>query len=339
MKKYFFLLTLILLLLPFFAVNAQGFGFTGDSVNLEVIPISPRAYQTVNVTLTSYIGDIDGATITWQVNGKTESTGKGIKNFSFTVGSISQTTVLDITVVFQNGEAERKSLRIKPSDVDLIWQSESFTSPFYKGKKMFSHENRISIIAFPHMTNDNGVEINPKNLIYKWSRSGNVVSEASGYGKNIYTFNGPLISRAQNITVEVTSPDHPILRAFARFDLPPIEPELVFYRKNPIYGIEFQKALTGQVELKDSKEITIIGMPYYFGVLNSFSSDLIYKWAINGAPIAESSGNVQTFRQKEGVSGTSNISLSIENTEKILQYASTKFNLKFGETSSSNPTF
>ncbi|MFZ2522014.1 MAG: hypothetical protein WAX44_01910 [Minisyncoccia bacterium] len=339
MKKYFFLLALILSLLPFYKAHSQGLEQINNSVNMEVIPLSPRAYQTVRVTLTNYIKDLDSSTITWQVNGRTEASGKGIKNFSFTVGGISQTTTLEIIVVFNNGSVERKKINIKPSDVDLIWQSESFVPPFYKGKRMFSHENRLSIIAFPHMTNENGVEINPKSLVYKWSKSENVVSEASGYGKNIYTFNGPLISRSQNITVEVTSPDNPGLRAFARFDLPPVEPELIFYRKNPLYGIELQRALAGEVELKDSKEIVVIGMPYYFGVLNSFSSDLLYKWAINGVQVAESSGNIQTFRQKEGVSGTANISLSIENTEKILQYASTKFNLKFGEISLSNPIF
>lgn len=339
MRKYIFLLILVLFLLPFHEARSQGFGLGGDSVNVDMIPISPRAYQSVSVTLTSYLGDLDSATITWQINGKTEVSGKGIKKFSFSVGSISQTTSLDIIIVFQNGSSERKSLKIKPTDVDLIWQSESYVSPFYKGKALFSHQNKITFIALPHMTNQSGAEINPKNLIYKWSNAETVVDTASGYGKNVYSFNAPLISRNLNVTVEVTSPDS-TTRGFARIEVPPVEPEVIIYRKDPLYGIEFQKALTGNINMGSLKEITVIGTPFYFGVLNNFSSDLKYEWQINGAKTGNGvQTNTQIFRQKGGVSGVANISLSVENTERILQFARNKFSIEFGQEVTNNSLF
>lgn len=344
-----FCLLISTLLLPL-TLSAQIFQFSGDDIDAQMIPISPKAFQEVGVTLASYIADLNSATIRWSLDGKVVAEGKGLKNYRFTVGNIGESTTLDIDIILFSGQSTKKSIKIRPADVDLVWQSDSFVPPFYKGKQMFSHQNRITFIAFPHMKNGPGGEIDPKDLIYKWSRNGAVSENSSGYGKNIYTYDGPLISRTQNITVEVTSTDSS-LRGFARIEVPPIEPDLILYRKNPIYGIEFQRALSGEIDMTGSKEITVIGEPYYFGTLNSFSGELMYKWAINGNPLSNSSqnsgqnsqfndqSNVQVFRQKEGVTGKALISLSIENVEKILQYASNRFDVKFGEVKQSNPTF
>ncbi|MFZ2522872.1 MAG: hypothetical protein WAW92_00630, partial [Minisyncoccia bacterium] len=115
----------------------------------------------------------------------------------------------------------------------------------------------------------------------------------------------------------------------ARIKVDPIEPTILFYAKNPIYGIEFQKALEGTVKLENTKELTVFAAPYFFGVRSPSSYDLTYKWSINGAKIGGDSSNIQTFVQKEGTSGKALISISAESASKILQYTKNSFNIEF----------
>ncbi len=324
-RSFFVLFSLLILSSP---LQAQ-FNEFQTTINVEMIPTNPGPNEKVVVSVVSYSTNIDAANFTWRVNGKVVKTGRGEKVFTFTTGDFNTTTTLTVSVTTMEGETITQTYYIKPAQIDILWQTESFTPPFYKGKALFSHQNKITFIAIPHLTS-RGVEISAKNLIYKWSKNGTVIDSASGYGKNTYTFVSPLISRGVDVSVEVSSSlTGAVGRAEASIN--PIEPDIVFYKKNPLYGIEFQNALSATVSLTDSKEILIVGMPFYFGTLKSSDSSLNYKWAINGKSINNNlTSNVQVFRQEEGTSGQSNISLSVENTKKVLQFATTNFNLKFG---------
>lgn len=299
-------------------------------INIDISPENPGPNQYVSVYITSYGTDLNGANIIWRINGQTRKSGTGERNFSFTTGNVDSTTRLEIEIETVEGEFITKNIAIKPAGVDLVWQTDGFVPPFYKGKTMFSHQNKISFIALPHLTASNGVEISPSNLIYKWTRNGTVVEQSSGYGKNVFYMTGSIISRPVDIQVEVTSPNSTSVGS-ARAFVEPIEPSVIFYRKNPLYGVEFQKALTSTVDLSDSREITIVGVPLFFGVTNAFSSELSYKWLINGSQIdGDYSQNTRVFRQVEGTKGVSKISLQIEDSNKILQSASSNFSLMFG---------
>jgi len=299
------------------------------NIDITIIPENPKPFEKVRVSVVSFSTNVNSANITWTVNGKQQKTGIGEKVFDFSVGDMNTTTTLDIIIQTQEGETINKTLSIKPTSVDLIWQSESFVPPFYKGKALFSHQNKITFIAMPHITGAGGAEIGAKNLVYRWKKNGSVQDSDSGYAKNTYTFIGSLISRPLNIEVDVSTTAGSD-SGFANITVAPVEPTIIFYNKSPLYGIEFQKALVGVVGLKDLKELSVIAMPMFFGVQDPTSNSLSYKWAINGAPINNGNTTEQVFRQKEGTSGTSNISLSIENQSKILQYANTQFNLSFG---------
>lgn len=331
MKKAFFLFLFILVLGFSGSVCAQTTDLLSANVDVSVIPENPKANESVSVSLVSYSTDINSAKITWNLNGKVVKSGTGEKTFNFSVGDTNTTTALDIIIKTFEGETVTKTLRIRPVDVDLLWQSYGFTPPFYKGKSMFSSQNKITFIALPHMTSESGAEIPAKNLVYKWKNNGTVIDNLSGYGKNTYTLTASLISRPINVGVEVTSLSTGSVGS-ANITVNPSDPVVMFYKKDPLYGIEFQKALTGTVSLQNSKELIVVGVPLFFGTLNSSAPQLAYKWSINGVRINDdTSQSAQVFRQKEGTVGTSNISLSIENSSKILQYASGNFNLTFGK--------
>ena len=332
MRYFFSILFVLSLLVTASTTYAQKFQPpVKTEINVDMSPENPGPNQLVSVFITSYGTNLDYAFMTYKVNGKTEKTGHGIKTFQFVTGDMNTTTTLDIVVNTIEGEIVTQTIKVSPTSVDLIWQSRSYVPAFYKGKALFSHQNLITFVALPHMIGSNGGEINAKNLVYQWKKNGDVVDNASGYGRDTYTLVGSLISRSLDISVQVTSPDADGV-GFARIVANPIEPSIVFYEKSPLYGIEFQKALTETVSLNDSKEVAITAVPFYFGTTDSSSPELSYKWSINNNAINDNTeSTTRVFRQKEGTSGTSYISLAIENSRKILQYASSGFNLKFGK--------
>lgn len=310
--------------------KAQIGNLPQTEIDVQMSPENPAPNSTLNVSVNSYAANIDTSKITWKIDGKTMKSGTGEKIFSFHVGDINTTTVLDIIIETTAGETIEKTYNIKPTSVDLLWESEGFVPPFYKGKSLFSYQNKITIIAIPHITDANGQEINTGNLVYKWTKDGSAITSASGFGKNSFSFIPSIISRPFTIEVNVSTADSDGV-GYANIYLAPSDPIVLFYRKDPLYGIGFQKALSGSVGIGSSREITTIGLPMFFGTTNANSADLVYKWYINSTPINSSpTQSTQVFRQNGDTAGTSNISLSIENDNKILQYASNNFNITFG---------
>ena len=334
MKKIF---TILIIVITIFLhrnqiVLAQTNGLLPSDASVSLNPEMPGANQPVTATASSFSADLNSATISWTVNSKTISSGKGLKTFTFTTGQSNTTTILKVRINTKTGEVINKTFTLKPSNVDLIWQSYGYVPPFYKGKSLFSHQNKIKFVAIPHIINSNGVEVSANNLIYTWTRNGTVLGDFSGYGKNTYTMISSVISRPLDIDVRVTSPSSDDV-ASASTMVSPVDPTVIFYLKDPLYGIEFQKALNGDVSLSGTKEANILVSPFYFGVISSADSSLQYKWNINNSQVDQDfTKPSRVFRQKDGTVGSSNISLSIENSNKILQTASSGFNLEFNNT-------
>lgn len=316
--------------------RAQTGSLLPADVNLTLSPETPGANQQVSAAIDSYSTDLDAATVYWLVNEKTIQSGKGVKTFSFVTGPTNTTTTLSVFVITQTGQKILKTFTIKPSNVDLIWEAYGYTPPFYKGKTLFSHQDEIRFIALPHIIGGSGAEIPAGNLIYKWTRNGTVLGDFSGYGKNTYTMIASVISRPLEIDVEVTSPTSDDL-ARSLVTVNPVEPIIIFYENNPLYGIEFQKALTGTVALSNSKEINVLAEPFFFDESSFASGFLSYNWSINGSQIdTDTTQTSRVFRPKEGTAGTSNISVSIGNTNKMLQSADSSFDLQFNNATKQN---
>ena len=315
--------------------HAQFNEISQAEINIDLVPENPGPNEKVIVFLSSFEINLATANITWKINGQTKKSLEGEKSFSFITGEMNTTTNLDIVIETSDNQTVRKSLEIKPSSVDLIWQSQSYVPPFYKGKSLFSHQNSITFISIPHIT-VGGKEVGVKDLVYTWTNNGKIIEGASGYGKNTYTITPSIISRPLSIQVSVNSSATETV-GYANTIVNPTDPSIILYKKSPLYGIEFQKALRDTEELSDSKEIVLVGIPFFFGNLDASSPDLDYTWSINNRQIdMDKSQNSRVFRQKEGSSGISSISLVVENTNKILQFARTNFNLKFSSINNTN---
>lgn len=206
--------------------------------------------------------------------------------------------------------------------VDLLWQGETYVSPFYKGRSLWSNQSRITFLAMTHGLG------NPANLNYKWTKNGTVLGNINGIGKNTLSFTDSILSRPQTIRVDIISSDQKTVLASASVDVAPTPPILAIYENNPLYGFMFHKETDGAHELQN-KEVTFTAFPFFFSVLNRMDNTVSYEWRTNIGDIETK--NSVTYRAPDDATGTSQIQASVSNKEKILQSSGKNFLIQFGK--------
>lgn len=328
-EKYSILYLIVGVFFYFAFLSTTGAQIPGFEQNLliKVTPTTPSPYEEIVIEIESFITNLDRAEITWLVDGDTRLSGVGIKKLRIVVGDLGEETSVSIIIDTQEGNRIVKQLSFLPALVDLVWEADTYTPPFYKGKPLISSDNTLSIIALPQLTIDGRSFLNPKNLVYTWSRDRRILGSESGFGKQTLVIDGPSIFQDTIISVEVSSLDTS-LRAHKTISITPQDPEILFYEKHPLRGILYNKALVGTFTLY-SDEFVLRAEPYFMSNKDS-KNNLEYNWTLDGKKIT-SVGNEQeiTIRQTEGT-GMSTIALEINNIRKFLQGARSSLTLRFG---------
>lgn len=324
-------LIIINLFIPVYFTEAQSQPPI-DGVSIKTSPETPAPNTSTSVILESYNTDLNNANIVWTVDNKVISKGIGITNLKIIAPPIGKVVNIFASITTVEGREIKKGINIKSSDTDLVWESEGFTPPLYEGKSNFSYQNRIKIIAIPHIKGDSGSEADPKTLSYKWTVNTRVMKNQSGYGKQYLVLKDDLPVDL-SIQVEIISKDGS-QKSVAGIELKPGDPTLNFYEDNPLYGVYYNKTLTDTVRLKDN-EISILAVPYYFSKIKD--SDISRVWSINNIEQQDiKNNNSITLRTAPGSEGSSNISLEIRGINDILQGAKEKMDIYFSKKKEEN---
>ncbi len=328
----FFLILASSLLLPAsIPAHAQlNVGLSPADISTDVEPTNPGPFQQISVTIDSYATDLNGVSISWVVNGKKVVSGIGKKGISLTTGAIGKQTSINITIDSITGTIT-KNITIIPATVDMIWEANTYTPPFFKGKAIFSPESVVTFVAIPHLIR-NGVEVSPKNLIYTWSNNGTVLGSQSGYGKSTLSIAGSIIPRPFDITVEASDPNTGSV-ADGETVLASQTPFVLFYKNDPLYGVQYEHALTGVIPLT-TQEMEITAVPYYFSARSMFDNLLSYNWEINGTPIGDGINSPdKVFRRTGTAVGQSNVSVSTTQSATMFQTANQAVTIDFQNSS------
>ncbi|MES3031453.1 MAG: hypothetical protein V4697_03515 [Patescibacteria group bacterium] len=302
---------------------------SADSMTLTVNPENPAPGQSFRVTLQSYDLDLSGASIVWRVNGQIEAQGIGVGSVSLVAPKSGTALSIIINIKGANGREMEKRLTIKPSSVDLIWEPLGYAPPFFKGKGIFAYQNRIRIVAIPHILQSAGKEIDPKTLVYTWKKDGKYIDNASGYGRQAVEIQTEELPKPQKISVEISNREG-TESAVGEIVLEPGKPSVAFYEEDLLYGTLFNTALGRRVDLKN-KEMKIRAVPYDFN--SSLTRDAnSYVWSINNVEQPDLITNQSiTIRTKGDTDGSSNINLNIRNEDFILQGADGFFSVFFSK--------
>lgn len=207
--------------------------------------------------------------------------------------------------------------------VDLLWQADTYTPPFYKGRALWSSQSSITLMAIP-----NGLG-NTANLNYRWTRNGTVLggpNGASGVGKNSITYSDSILGRSQTFKVEIVGGDQSIL-ASASVSLTPIQPMLAVYENSPLYGFLFNREAGSAYELSSS-EVTLAAFPFFFSSRHRHDGLVNYEWHTNSGETQNS--NSVTYRTAEGAAGSSQISIRARNPVLVMQDVGKNLLVRFG---------
>ncbi len=323
LKKLFIPILVILSFFPVLFLHAQVKG--GDIV-LTVFPEHPAANQNVQAKVDTFTIDLKKAYISWSVNGQRLSGGIGRDTFSFDVGSSLTTSELSVSIETADGQSITKNTYISPLELDLLWQAEnSYTPPFYRGKKLVSKEGEYRIAVMP----STGSSISgTKNFSYNWSKDANVQVGQSGWGKNSFTFKNTYLDRTNTIKVEVSD----ILNKFSgtkSISLEPGNSKIVFYKVDKNLGLLTNASIKDEFEIKKEGE-SIAAAPYFINVDNLNDESIKFNWKVGGEDVyTVTPRNQISVVPESGKSGSTTISLSVENTQNLFQGVKKIINVNF----------
>lgn len=306
-------------------INNVEAALSQTDVSVESIPDIPGPYENVTLNLTSYATDLNRLQINWFENGVSKLSGVGKKQYSFQTKGIGEITTIEARIT-ADGSILSKRFVIKPAGIDMLWEAtDTYVTPFYKGKALPSSEGVIKVVALPHFKNGSGETIS-SSVVYNWKRNYNSVTDSSGYGKNVFLFKQSYLNPIEQIGL--TAIDNSTGSSVKKdVFIKTYTPKILFYEKDPLLGIKYESAFN-EIGVTDAEK-TIIAEPYFFSPGNIFSTDLDFIWKINGTTVTPPDvRNVLTV--KSGGSGESNITLEIKNRKKI--FVDSKSNLKINLT-------
>jgi hypothetical protein len=217
------------------------------------------------------------------------------------------------------------------NSVDLLWQGNTYTPPFYEGRALWSKQSKITFTAIPHIFGANGQRLDPSTLIYRWSKDGTIYGDASGIGVNTFSFVDSIFSKPQTVTVAIiqtqtTDTIQDTVLASESAALVPTKPSLSVYEISPLYGPLFNKDISDSFALKN-KEVSFGVFPFFFSTPGVGSSILSYAWRTGGGQAATT--NRVTYRAPDGASGDSAISIKVTHKDKASQEVEKRFIVQF----------
>lgn len=293
-----------------FPVLAQ-IGGAGTELTMSMLPQHPRPGERVIVSVESYNIDLNRTEVRWFVNDALTKTGVGEKQLSLSAGKGGETKTVRVIALGENGATYSSSIIIRPAEVTLLWQAQSYTPPFYRGKALMPYQGTVLVAAIPSFTR--GKSMMPaESLIYTWTEGDTVVGDSSGKGKNLFVFQGSIPMRPKTISVLVESPDR-TMTAQASIDVAPVAPRLLFYEEHPRFGL-LPKALIGSF-LLEGDETRIDAIPYYFETNTRTGGDMHYAWQMNYSPLETEKKPFLILRRSSNAAGRTNLFLEARSAD------------------------
>ncbi|HYF10262.1 MAG TPA: hypothetical protein VD967_01490 [Candidatus Paceibacterota bacterium] len=205
---------------------------------------------------------------------------------------------------------------------EILYQTDTYTPPFYRGKALPSSENLVTAVAYPDLS---GTSLDPAKLHYKWMRDGEVIPGYVGTGKRLASFTTSIASDETLLEVEIADPAGSY-RARRAMYLKDEEPKVVIYEDNAVLGVLYNRAVGKEFTLQGA-EAAFLGVPFYFSADTSRDSRLRYVWSVGGKG---SSGDERLIVRTDGESGASTIALEVSHESRYAQLGSYGFTIFFG---------
>jgi hypothetical protein len=295
-----------------------------DSLEVVVIPETPTPGEMVIVRAANYSGNPANTRYVWTVNGKVAAEGFGATQVSFTAGALGVGTRVTVTATENGVTRGTRVLTVTPADVDVVWEGNTETPPFYIGLPLPNGSSHITAVAMPHIFR-NGTRIPAADLVYEWTVNGSSKLALAGYGRTAFTTAPPQFLNTFSISVRVATREGDVA-ARRTITIRPTQPEVVVYERAPLLGMRFDRAIPGTVSLAGG-EATFVAYPMYANAALSSA----YRWTVDGNPVEATGASPReiTFRKSGEGRGRFSIQFSLEDASRLFNRAKDSFTVTF----------
>ncbi len=332
-KLNLFAIPLVLFfLLSFFVITentatAQTKGLGPNAAIIKMTPKNPLPGNKIRLSLYATSFDTDVSLITWFINGKIVQQAYSKTSYEFTAGEVGSTDVIDVRIE-EGGKVAtaRKVLRV--SDIDIIWEGNTYTPPFYKGRSLKSPGSSVNIVAIPRVIKSNGVFYKKDELSYVWRINYSTAPYKKGRGVDSVTIQDKKPFGDFSVTVQVKDPTGSV-RAIKKIKIPSTQPKLLLYEDNPLIGINYDNAVKNSYGIY-GRDATFVAEPYYMNTPSRTDPSLKYTWSVLGTEYT-TPGSLTFGPGENSVSGTASLSLVVQNSKFWLQNARSNVQIDFGQ--------
>lgn len=298
---------------------------SSKDILLSLSPAYPRPREQVRVIAQTFSFNTQAVSLSWYVNGKQVKSGKGITEITITTGSIGTPTAVRVTANPPGTTRYDKTVTIWPSDLDVLWHTNTYTPVGYRGKALPVRGSVVTYVALPSLAAGSGY-YDPKNLLYEWRVDNTLRKNQSGRGKN--TFSLP-ITKSRNVppqvSVRVYNEENTVTQE-KRVAISIQEPKLLFYEIRPLRGPSYERALEDTHRMASGAETRILAEPYY---ANGTPSFLRYQWNIGNTAIVSDAKNpeILSYLTEAGSRAEQRVFLEVTNPANILEHLQKSFRM------------
>lgn len=310
-------------LAPFFA-SAQIIPSVGSVLEVETIPSSVEPGSTVTVRAQVPASMAGSATFVWRVDGRTVDQGIGRNAIQVAVGGAGTRTVVSVNVTEGGVLRAEKTIELAPASVDLVWEGNTYTPPFYHGKPLTTGSSAVTVLAVPNII-QNGARVSSDDLVYRWYVNDAQAPKKSGYGASWFSLTTPQFENEFTVRVVAETRDGSI-RTTNEISIKPVRPEIVIYQRSPLLGLRFDQA-TGASHTMNNGEVTFVAFPLYLTSTEGGE----YQWLVDGKDATTSNVDPRSITFRKTVDGVGNFSIAVkyQNPTLLFEYGTQTFNLKF----------
>jgi hypothetical protein len=323
--KYLIVFFLIFSPISLFAQSSLLISGLDERAVIEITPRNPSPNEPVTARVKStYNSNLQKAEITWYINKAERKSEIGGTSFQFQSPAVGNTIELSVLVERETGSFFGNFLEITPASVDLIYEANTYTPPFYRGRSLFTYQSTVTVAALATIIEE-GIRLPKNRIIYNWYRDGEILRDFSGVGRDSLRLTGNFIGRPFNISVIAESVNSDI-KAERRISINPTNPQVLLYENNPVQGSIFERALTGVFNF-DREEVGITAVPFFFNAESRNSAALRYSWSENNQNIGdETFGSfINYLNPDRAKGGIADIGVNVEHFQDFMQSSRNSF--------------
>ena len=299
----------------------------GRDLVISMNPLHPSPGERVRFSLSSNLLNLEYTNIVWKQNDKEIGGGTGMVEFEITAGALGVKHIISADVSDKNLSAHAEAVII-PTQVDLLYDADSYIPPFYKGRALPSAGSRIRMQAIAQFKRPDGTLIPESSIVYTWKQNGRIMNAVSGRGKSSATFDAPSLFGAHTIVVRAVSYDG-VFSGETSVVIPSVDPSVLLYEDHPLFGTMYHQALANNAVISDS-ERTLVGVPHFASVITLSDPQLLYEWRINNQTfVADPKKQSALTINADNSSGKAHIDVAVTHRKNLSLDARGAWNILF----------